>query len=59
MYLDVGYLCRIDGELDNKLYCEILKDKFLNTLKYYDLNPQEVVFQHDNNPKHIAKVTQK
>ncbi len=39
MHLGVGYLCKIDGGLDSKFYCEILKDEFLNTLEYYDLDP--------------------
>jgi hypothetical protein len=37
-YLDVGYFCRIEGSLDGDLYHQILNDKFLNTLEYYDLN---------------------
>jgi len=39
MHLGVRYLCRIDEGLNDKFYCEILKDEFLNILEYYDLDP--------------------
>ncbi len=38
MYLSIRYLCRIDKGFNSKLYYKILKDKFLNTLEYYDLD---------------------
>ncbi len=59
MHLGVGYLCQIDGGLDSKLYCKILKDEFLKTLDYYSLDSQDIMFQHDNDPKHTTKVTKK
>jgi transposase len=58
-FLGVGYLTRIDGGLDSELYCQILQDEFLETLEYYDLSSDEIIFMHDNDPKHTAKVTQK
>lgn len=53
----VGFCCRIDGGLDKELYCSILEDEYLNTLKYYGLKKEETIFQHDNDPKHTAKKT--
>jgi len=53
----IGYLCKIDGGLDAELYCQILEEDFLGTLEYYNLNIEDVVFQHDNDPKHTARIT--
>lgn len=50
----VGYSCRIDGSMDSTLYCEILSDEFLQTLEYYGLESQDIVFQQDNDPKHTS-----
>ena len=41
--------------MDSDLYLQILKDDLLNTLKYYGLNPSNIIFQQNNNPKHIRK----
>ena len=30
----------------------------MNTIEFYDLDPQQVIFQHDNDPKHKAKSIQ-
>jgi hypothetical protein len=51
----VGHLCRIDGEL----YRQILNDEFVATLNWYSLSKEEIVFQQDNDPKHMAKLTTK
>ncbi|CAB5393933.1 unnamed protein product [Rhizophagus irregularis] len=53
----IGYLCRIDSRMDAELYCKILEEDFLMTLDYYDLDVVDVVFQHDNDPKHKARIT--
>src|SRR3990167_3892868 len=42
--------------LDAKLYCKILKDDLLGTVDYYGMEIDEVMFQHDNDPKHTAKI---
>ena len=55
----VGHLCRIIGGLDAKLYRQILSDEMMKTLKYYHLTKADVVFQHDNDPKHRAKLVKK
>ena len=53
----VGYLCRIDAGLDAELYQRILSDELMKTLDWYDMDVEDVVFQHDNDPKHRAKST--
>jgi hypothetical protein len=40
----IGYLCKIEGELDSALYCQILKEDFLETLDYYNLNLDDIIF---------------
>ena len=54
-----GYLSKIINGLDAKLYCNILEDELFQTLEYYNLKKEEVIFQHDNDPKHTAKTTKK
>jgi transposase len=51
----IGYLARIDGGLDADLYCEILNDELDKSLREYKKNPTDVIFQHDNDPKHTSK----
>jgi transposase len=53
----VGFLCRIDGHLDAALYKTILSDELLKTIDWYQLNPNDIFFQHDNDPKHTARST--
>jgi hypothetical protein len=51
----VGYAARIDGRMDEDLYLQILKDDLQNTLQYHSLNPSDIIFQQDNDPKHTCK----
>ena len=48
----VGYATKIDGRMDCSLYLQILRDELLNSLEHYGLNPPDIIFQQDNNPKH-------
>ena len=34
---------------------QILKVDLLNTLEYHGLNPPDIIFQQDNDPKHTIK----
>lgn len=54
----IGDLCRIDGGLDADLYCKILGDELLSTLRYYHLKKSDTIFQQDNDPKHTSKKAQ-
>ncbi len=51
----VGYLCEIEGTMDQHLYKQILEGELQNTIDYYELDPGTLIFQHDNDPKHTAK----
>ena len=50
----VGQLQFIEGKMDSKMYCEILKNKMLPSLRTLGRGAK---FQHDNDPKHTAKIT--
>jgi hypothetical protein len=52
-----GFVAKIEGGMDSKLYCEILQGDFMETLKDYGLNVNDVILQQDNDPKHKSKYT--
>ena len=54
----VGFACKIDSTLDGELYSEILRGELMDTIKYYQLDQEEVIFQQDNDPKHSSNVAQ-
>lgn len=54
-----GYIVRIDGSLDSKLYCEILDDDLKSSAEYYGFDLKNIVFQQDNDPKHTSKLASK
>ncbi|KAJ1304965.1 hypothetical protein OPQ81_006097 [Rhizoctonia solani] len=47
-----------DGNLNKELYMEILDDEFKQTLEYYGLDMEEVIFMQDNASAHKAKIVQ-
>jgi transposase len=51
-----GYIAKIDSILDKDLYKEILETDLQETMAYYGYESDKVIFQHDNDPKHTAKV---
>lgn len=55
----VGYGSKIDGRMDADLYVSILDDELQQSLAYYNKNPEDVVFQQDNDPKHKSKKAMK
>jgi DDE superfamily endonuclease len=52
---EVGYMTNIDNGLDVDLYCKILRTDLMQTLEYYELNTDQVIFQQDNDPKHRSR----
>lgn len=52
-----GQLVKINGIMNAALYCSILQEDLMDTLKLHKLKKSDVIFQHDNDPKHTAKCT--
>ena len=50
-----GFLCKIDGIMDQTLYKEILAGELEQTFEWYHLDKSRIIFQQDNDPKHSAK----
>jgi hypothetical protein len=45
----------IEGRMDKHLYKFILE---IFTIHNYNMDPSRLVFQHDNDPKHMSKIVQ-
>ena len=54
----VGYACKIDGKMDGELYTKILQDDLQESLAFYGKDSSTVIFQQDNDPKHMSKLAQ-
>jgi hypothetical protein len=46
---------RVEGKMDADLYVSILEEEAQPTLEYYGKTSEDIIFQHDNNPKHTSK----
>jgi len=54
-YYGIGYGCQIEGIMKAEDYCNILSTSFKDTLEYWSLNKDEIIFQQDNDPKHTSQ----
>ena len=58
-YAGVGWICKINGNMDQYLYKEILEEDLEQTIQYtcekLGLRRDQIIFQQDNDPKHKAK----
>lgn len=52
-----GHLHRIEGIMDAPKYVNILKSSLIDTLHDFNVKPQAIYFQQDNDPKHTSKLT--
>jgi transposase len=52
-----GYIAKIDETLDSNLYIQILQEDLHLSVDEWEMARDEFIFQHDNDPKHTAKVT--
>ena len=54
-YEGVGYGCQIEGSMDSDIYCEILGKHLMDTMEYYGISEDTMIFQHDNDRKHTSR----
>jgi len=53
-----GFMCKIEGMMDQHMYKRILGDDLLRTIEWYDMDAKRAIFQQDNDPKHKARSVQ-
>ena len=56
LWESIGYCCKIDSTMDKELYTQILEEDLQESLHYYGLSPQDIIFQQDNDPKYYLKM---
>src|SRR5215831_17996243 len=49
------YATRIEGKMNAELYTNILDDELGQTLEWYGLEKENIIFQQDNDLKHTSK----
>ena len=55
----VGNAVALDDNLDQEMYIEILDEQVEKVMELYEMDKEEVIYQHDNDPKHTAKAVKK
>lgn len=56
-YRGVGKLIFIDQKMDSELYVSILRSGLRATIEMHGFNLADVIFQQDNDPKHVSAYT--
>jgi transposase len=57
-YKGLGYGCQVyDGAMKAEDYINILRTTLEDSRKHYGYKKADIIFQHDNDPKHTAKDT--
>ena len=51
-----GYMCKIKGKMTQVLYLSILQNGVMKTIEWCHFNPSRVIYQHDNDLKHLTKL---
>lgn len=57
--LGVGRLHCITGRMNAVKYTETLLDAYISSLRMFGLRPADVIFQHNNDPKHTSRRARK
>ncbi|KAK4521024.1 uncharacterized protein ATC70_004012 [Mucor velutinosus] len=59
-YAGVGWMCKINGNVDEALYKEILQGKLEQTITFsidkFGFRREQVIFQQDDDPKHTSNL---
>ena len=53
-----GFICKIEGTIDRRLFKRILEEDLYETIEEYEMDATRVICQHDNDPKHKPKSVQ-
>lgn len=51
----IGHMAHIEGNMDGQLYQDVLRDELWQTINWYGLNPEEVIFMQDNAAPHTSR----
>lgn len=58
-YRGVGRLVLIEQKMNSEVYVEVLRSGLRRTIEMYNRDLADVIFQQDNDPKHVSKYTMK
>jgi len=54
----VGIACQIEGTMTGEMYTDILDTHLRETFDKFEIDGDNYIFQHDNDPKHTSKKAQ-